>query len=158
MVRTIMIPMDFSVASLNTLKLALDLYPFEQIKVVLIYSEYTDDSITEILFYNPKKIIDSRITPQFREALEIIKNRYEDRILNITIELFQAYDKRFLANFLDANKIDGIFIPKSYRLKTTKKSFDPVPLLRKNTLPVIELDWTSMNDQTEHEHLLALFN
>jgi len=54
MPKTILIPIDFRVASLNTLKYALERSSGSPHRVILIYAEYLEDSITELLFYRPE--------------------------------------------------------------------------------------------------------
>src|SRR5690606_24867388 len=125
--KTILVPIDFSVASLNTLKLALESSNEKHISAVLIFSELLNDSISDLLFYKPRRIINALIGPEFKEALEILKNRYEGRLMDLQIKLFHGVNKNYLNNFLDANKITHIYIPKAYKLKTIKKSFDPIP-------------------------------
>jgi hypothetical protein len=52
-----------------------------------------------------------------------------------------------------------VFIPKSYQLKTTSKSTNPIPLLNKLKLPVYQMEWHADNSNiTEREQLTALFN
>lgn len=158
MVETILIPTDFCVASLNTLKRVLEKSEGTKVNIILIYAEYLNTSITDLLFYPPNKSIESRLSFEFKEALEIIKNRFEANISNIRIQLFHGYSTLFINNFLEANNIDKVFIPKNYKLKIHKKSFDPTSLLKKTTFPVIEIDWDVVNVNTEQEQLIALFN
>lgn len=158
MTKTILVPIDFRVASLNTLKLALEPYSEDPIEVILMYSEYLDDSITELLFYTPNKTVANNITPAFREALEIIRNRFEGKIKYISIELFHGHNKNAIKTFLEANKVDEIYIAKNYQLKMSKRAFDPTPLLKKSSYKIIEVNINNDIEQTEHEQLIALFN
>ena len=158
MKKTILIPIDFRVASLNTLKLALEPYSEDVIEVILLYAEYLGDSITELLFYTPKKIVSTHITPEFKEALEIIRNRFEGKLKYINIELFHGYTTSAMKNFLEANAVDEIYIAKNYQLKESKNSFDPTPFLKKSHYKVIEVSIENDFDRTEHEQLVALFN
>ncbi len=158
MAETILIPIDFRVASLNTLKLALESYGEEQVKVVLMYSETLDESITELLFYSPDKKIKDLHTPEFKEALEVIKNRFSGKLLgDITILLFHGHTAAAFNHFAKANNIDRVFIPKSYQLAPPRKAFDPTPLIRKSTVSFREMGWESNCNFTEHEQLITLF-
>jgi hypothetical protein len=158
MAETILIPTDFCVASLNTLKHALEKSSESKFKIILIYSEYLNTSISDLLFYSPNKSIDSRLSFEFKEGLQILKNRFEEKVIDLKIKLFHGYSTQFLNVFLEANEIDKIFIPKNYKLKIDKKSFDPIPLLKKTNVPIIEIDWNLINTRTEQEQLIALFN
>jgi hypothetical protein len=160
MAQTILVPTDLRVASLNTLKLALEFLDGGPVRAVLMYAEYLDDSITDLLFYSRKTKISNSVSSEYREALEILRNRFEAKLLgNIVIERFHGYNSNALNNFIDANKIDMVFIPKSYQLKTTSKSTNPIPLLNKLKLSVYQMEWHADNSNiTEREQLTALFN
>lgn len=156
MAKTILIPTDFHVASLNTLKLALETSQHEKIHVILIYSEYLNTSISDLLFYSPHKIINSRLSYEFKEAVQILKNRFEGKVTDIVIKVFHEHDRKLLTGFIETHNIDEIFVPKVYKLKTHKRSFDPVPLIKKTSFPVYEIEWESTNTKTEQEQLIAL--
>lgn len=155
--KTILIPTDFCVASLNTLKLALASYIDQPTRVVLIYAEYPDNSITELLFYSAENRIKALVTNEFKEALEIIKNRFEGKLLDISIELLTMNTNGYLNNYVDANKINEIYLPKTYQLKPAKNGFNPLPILKKAKVPVTEIDWGTDYKQSEQEQLIALF-
>ncbi len=158
MVKTILVPTDFRVASLNTLKLALENNKEFKVNVILLYSEFLTDSITDLLFYSPHKIIQARTTPEFKEALEVLKNRFEGTLYEINIKLLHSNQIDFLRSFLKGNNIDEIYIPKTYVLQTPNYSFDPVPILKKINASVSEAEWTDTYYQTEQQQLAALFN
>lgn len=53
--KNILIPIDFTIESLNTLKFALEENKNEQLTVVLMYATHLSDSITELLFIHNTK-------------------------------------------------------------------------------------------------------
>lgn len=158
MTKTILIPIDFSVASLNMLKLALEDMKSESIHVILMYSEFPSDSITDLLFYSETTIIYKKTTPNFTEALEVIKNRFEKTLLSINIKVFHAYNVKALEVFLKANRVDELYIPKKFKLAENNRAFDPVPLLREVDLPTKELEWSEENFLNIKDQLQALFS
>lgn len=158
MARTIFIPTDFKIASLNTLKLALNNIQEEKVNVILVYCEEEPDSITEFLFYTPQKTIKSLKSPEFEEAISIIRNRYETVIQLINIELFHGYTVNSLKNFVEARKIDIIYLPKSYALQLPKNGFDPIPLIKKSKLPYQEVGWETNDYAPEQVQLNTLFS
>lgn len=157
MVKKILIPTDFCVASLNTLRQVLEVNNAEQMYIVLVYAEHTSDSEIDLLFYSPEKIISKNITSQFREALEVLRNRYSS-LRGIEIKLLHGNSSGYVRNFLSANSISEIHLPKTYKLKISKNGFDPVDVLRKASVPVFEKDWEQYLNKSEQEHLIALFN
>jgi hypothetical protein len=157
MTKTILIPIDFTVASLNMLKLALEDAQHESVHVILMYSEFQSDSITDLLFYSETNIINEKMTPNFTEALEVIKNRFEKTLLSLNIKVFHAYNIHALNVFLKANRVDVLFLPKNYKLAEKNGAFDPVPLLRKSDIPAKELEWSEENFLSIKDQLHALF-
>ena len=158
MQKTILIPTDFQVESLNTLKLALKHQNNQKVRVVLMYSEYLTDSITELLFYSPKEIIKSSIKPEFEEALAIIKNRFPKTLVEISMQMFHGFTTNAFLHFAHANNIDEVYIPKNYTLIKSTKSFDPLPLLRKSKLPIYEMNWNNNTKVSRGDQLEAIFN
>jgi hypothetical protein len=155
MVKTILIPIDFSIESLNTLKIALNGLHNSRADIILMYAEYTSDSITELLFYSPEKRLKILLKPEFEEALAVLKNRFEKVIETIRIELFHGYGVNAFVNFIEGNNVDTIFIPKTYTLKLLSNGFNPIPIIKKSKLPYAEADWvasirTSQEDQLNH--------
>jgi hypothetical protein len=155
MATTILIPTDFCVESLNTLKLALRSLENERVNVILMYSEILPDSITELLFYNSKDTIKKLKTAEFEEALAVIKNRYESKLISVEFEVFQGTTSRILRNFVEANDVDHIFIPKNYRFRLTENGFNPISAIKKSKLPYDEIEWR--DSSVDELQLSALF-
>lgn len=159
MQKTVLVPTDFSVTSLNALRLALEQRQDDQpVDIVLMYAEWLDDSISELLFYSPKKRIESLKSEVFEEALTILQNRFENRINSIRIELFHGYNTRAFHNFAQANQIDQVFALQDYPLKPAKRGFDPIPLIKKSNLPIQFLAWKEQGTYFEENQLQLLFN
>lgn len=158
MATKILIPTDFHVESLNTLKLAMNHLESYEVDVVLMYSEDLGNSITELLFYNPKKVIESLRTKEFDEALSILKNRFESRIKSISYEIFHGYRVKLMEDFIESKNIDSIYLPKTYHLQMPNKGFDTIPLIKKSKLSYKELDWEAGLNSSEEYQLSTLFN
>lgn len=158
MERTILIPTDFRVASLNTLKIALDSYEQEKVGVLLVYSEFLDDSISGLLFYSPLKIINQKQSSEFKEALEILKNRFEGKISEISVSLFHSNNKAYRDNFIKGNKVSHIYLPQTYSFRVHGRAFDPLPIFKSSVVSVTEVKWEVNYNQTEQEQLISLFN
>lgn len=158
MPKRILIPIDFKVESLNTLKRALDSLGDTEVEVVLMYSEHLSDSITELLFYSPDAKRKEMTSPIFQEALSILKNRYEKMLLNISIEFFHGYGSTTFQHFVEGQKIDIIFIPKHYALKPLKNGFNPIPIIKKSKLTYHEMGWEQTAAEVHPHQLGYLFN
>jgi hypothetical protein len=157
MIKKILIPIDFRIESLNTLKYALDDRKQEKSNIILMYSEYASDSITELLFYDATKIIKALASSHFNDAIDIIINTYESSLQSYKIELFHGLNRNAFLNFYVAHEIDLVYLPKEYNLKPHKNGFDPIPLIKKSKVEYREVAWTSDQDTTSKDELNQLF-
>lgn len=158
MTKTILVPVDLNVASFNTLRLALESLPDQKVKVILVYPKDMDNNITDLLFLSPFKLVHSFISPACKEALEIIKNRYSEKLVHVSTKLFYGTTTAFLNNFIAANAIDAVIIPKNYKFQTGRQLFDPIPLMKKAKVPVYEVNLGLADKHVEREQLLSLFS
>ncbi|GAB3639522.1 hypothetical protein [Spirosoma arcticum] len=154
---TILISTDFRVASLHTLRLALELIDEPRVDVVLLHCQTLDDSITEMLFYSPTQIIRDLATDDFNDAVSIIRNRFEPKIGNLRIKLFHGYAQSAFDTLLETLKIDSIFIPESYRLHLSNRAFDPWPYVQKCPIPHYQIGSKGHPATAETDKLENLF-
>jgi hypothetical protein len=154
----ILIPTDFNVESLLTLKKAMDTLPDTEVEAVLMYAERLSTSITDLLFYSPAERRRQMVTAQFEEALTILMNRFEKRLLRISIEFFHGYGTAAFLNFAAAQEIDRIFLSGSYTLKLGTNGFDPTSILKKSQIPCREINWERPYASGDAAHLSLLFH
>ena len=157
MVKKILIPTDFKIESLNTLKYSLEERKQEKSSVILMYSAYNSDSITDLLFYNPTKVVEALVSSNFNDAINIIKNTYETSIHSFKIELFHGLNTNAFLNFYESHGIDLVYLPKDYCLKPYKNGFDPIPLIKKSKVQYREVIWANEHNLTEKDDLNQLF-
>lgn len=157
MAKNILIPIDFKVESLNTLRLALEGDSSERANIILAYAAFPTTSISSLLFYSPHKTIRALLNPEFSEAISIVKNRYESVVSSIRIELLHWNTQNAFSNFLESNKIDRIVIPKSYKLQSPTDSFDIIRLMKKSGHPIQEVDWMPTVNSSQSQQLHSLF-
>jgi hypothetical protein len=157
-VKKILVPIDFRIESLNTLKYALEERKQEKSTVILMYSAFISDSISDLLFYNPAKIIGGLVSPQFNDGITIIKNTHESSLHSLTIELFHGLNRNAFLNFHEAHGIDLVYLPKDYNLKPHKNGFDPIPIIKKSKVQYREVAWTSDQSTMNNDELNQLFN
>lgn len=155
--RTILIPTDFTIESLHTVKGALKHHEGEPVNLILVYGAYLSDSITDLLFFSKPKYLAALQSEKFTEACEILKNKYDSHIHSLTVDLFSGYNHRAFENFLAGNGVDELFIPRSYQLKKGKDGFALLPYFRKSSLPLTEVEWRETAQVPEKNHLAELF-
>lgn len=158
MTKTILIPTDFSIESLNLFKHAAQEYQNESINVVFFHSIYTPFSITDLLFFSKRELIRELSTSDFHDACEIIAKKFESKIHSRRIEIFTGQNQQAFEQFLEANQVSEILIPKEYSFKLTdKRSVDPSAFIRKSKVPVKEVHWPQASGAPEKNMLAELF-
>ncbi|MBC8152497.1 MAG: hypothetical protein H7Z72_06265 [Bacteroidetes bacterium] len=155
--KTILVPTDFCVPSLNILRLALEEITEPRVNVVLLHCHTLDDSITERLFYSPARIIQDLMTDDFDEALSILRNRFENQIGELQIKLFHGHVQSVFDTLLDTLKIDAIYFSKSYRQHLSKRAFSATPYIVNGVIPYYELDLARRETSFERIKLENLF-
>ena len=154
---TILVPVDFRVASLNTLRLAMESVPETHMSVLLCYCECMTDSITELLFYSPNRRVNELMTEDFKEALAILRNRFEKKLGDVTIDLFHGRNQNAFNAFLSGRQVGQLYIPKSYKLHCKNGAFDPIPYITKSRVPFHEVDWMNAQSTVETAQLESVF-
>ncbi len=158
MEKKILIPIDFRIESLNTLKYALEARKQEKSTIILMYSEYISDSITELLFYDPVKKIKELTSSDFSDAIAIISNTHESSLHTIKIELFNGVNKNAFLTFYKAHGIDLVYLPQEYSLKPHKNGFDPIPIIKKSKVEYTEVGWANDLSVSSKDELNQIFN
>lgn len=130
--RKILIPTDFTVWSLNILKEALAAQKEERIDILLVHGAYLSTSITDLLFFNKHKFLDSLQSNDFRDALKVLENKFDSNINSLEIDLFSGYNNSAFKDFFESRGVTEAFVPSNYVLvKAHKKSFDLLPCITK---------------------------
>lgn len=158
MKKSILIPTDFSIESLNfVVEAAESAHSDSRINIVFLHCERLQDAIVDLLFYSKRELVDSLKTPAFANACQLILNKYPSVIHSMRFEIFTGHNQRAFENFLVGNRIDEILVPKNHALQFGKSSFDPLPFIQRVQLPVTEVAWELSGDVTEKNQVVELF-
>jgi hypothetical protein len=159
MQKTILIPTDFTIESLVTVKQAISQNPETKLNIVLLYSCFITDSITDLLFYSPDKIINEHCHQNFHDAISIIRNRFSEKIVDISIEVFHGYSVLTLEKFIKKNGIDHVYMSMNYVSKESKDQFDIAPFVKKSKIAYTELEQPDNSlSFSETDNLINLFS
>lgn len=137
MLKTILIPTDFTLESLNVIHKVVEENAIFHLSVVLLHGHLLNDSITDLLFYSDDSVIKPLLTPEFSEAVLILKERYKE-IKSITIEVTHSIHKEPFKRFLKTKKVDEICFEFGSSLELSKRAFDTLPLLKESGFPISE--------------------
>lgn len=115
MKNTIIIPTDFTVQSLNVLKTVLTQNHNKEVyDIILLHSLSVSDSIRDLLFSSKHQQINALMNPEFAEAYEVIRNKFNSQISSLRIDLFTGYNLAAFKNYVEANKVEKIFIANQF--------------------------------------------
>jgi hypothetical protein len=156
MKKTILIPTDFSIESLNLFKHCAQ-HAHEPLNIVFVHGLALSDSIFDLLFYNRKVLIQKLTNPDFEDACRILTNKYVGKINSIQFEIFSGATQSAFQNFLEGNRITEILIPKTYKLRLTGRSFDVLPYLQASAHPKHEVEWQHAETAPERNQLAEIF-
>lgn len=156
--KTILIPTDFTVNSLNTLKTVLANNSSDtSLDIILLHGLTLSDSIRELLFFSKMKQIDSLTNNEFEEAYEVLCNKFDSQINSFKIDLFTGYNQTAFNSYLKANKVEKIFIANRKQKLSHRKSFDLSPFIRKSNVEVITLNTNTEIPQQEKGKITEVF-
>lgn len=136
--RTILIPTDFTSTPLLLLKHAA-LTSHEKVEVIFMYSTFVSDSITDLLFYSPQKILHQATPQEFVEGCAIMQNKYPERIVNIRYEIFHGTSSDSFRILAELNKVDSVFIATDMPYKLKRSEFNPIKLILRSGIRVDEV-------------------
>lgn len=158
MQKTVLIPTDFTIESLNLFKYVVQTAE-DDCHVVFVHCLSPSESMIDLLFVGNDTLIGRMAGRDFKEACAILRNRSDAHRITDTIELFKGKTISAFQNFLDGFGIDEIVAPLSYRFqRPSNRSIDPVPFIRESQRPVIEVDWPDSSSLPEKNQLAELFN
>lgn len=138
MEKTVLIPTDFSIASLNIVKNYLNGQPADvKLNIILLHGLHQTDSITGLLFYSKSRMLDELTSKEFNEGCHVLKNKYASQIRSIRKDVFSGFTQAAFNNYAEANKIDEVCIPILYNPKfKSKSSFDLLPYIKASKLRI----------------------
>ena len=156
---TILIPTDFTIASLNLLKKALSDQADSTRNYLLVFDCNLSDSITDLLFLSKATLIHSCSNETFNEGLEILKNRYSNAIDTLRIEPFYGYTKTAFRNFVEANNVVEAYLPSEEIVLSNHKDLKFFySNSKKLNLASTFVSWNEELEEYSTNTILQLFN
>lgn len=138
MAKTILIPTDLQVGSLNALRSVLAESGPEETDVVLMHAMFPPDGISDLLFYSPKRALEGLMESRFREAIAVLRNRFEQKLRRLEVVTFHGRTRSAFEQFARSRNVAEVHVCGAYTLKLHDRSFDPSDLIRKSGLPVVD--------------------
>lgn len=141
-IHKILIPTDFSIASLNLVKEAVEQSSDQKLDIILVYGVHLSSSISELLFFSKPKLLATLQSREFADACSLLKNKYLTKVRTIYPDLLMSNNAGYMKQYLEQEKIDQVYIPAHYKLVVPdKKYFDPSVALSKASTGLQNLNW-----------------
>ncbi|RXK60550.1 hypothetical protein ESA94_08765 [Lacibacter luteus] len=138
MEKTVVIPTDFSIASLNIVKSYVSMQPANaRLNIILLHGLHQSDSIRSLLFYSKHRMMEELCSKEFKEACYVLKNKFASQIKTMKSDLFSGFTQSAFNQYTEANNIAEVCLPVLYNPKfKNKNSFDLLPYIKASKLPV----------------------
>lgn len=153
--RTILIPTDFTSTPLLLLKHAA-LSSHEKLEVIFMYSTFVSDSITDLLFYSPQKVLQQATPKEFQEGCAIMQNKYPEKIINIRYEIFHGTNGNAFRVLTELNKVDQVFIAADMPFRVQRNEYNPIKLILRSGVAVEEVSMQSVKPVREKDLIAQL--
>jgi hypothetical protein len=134
----ILVPTDFSPASVKMAEAALQSGNYETCNVILFHAFELPNSPFDLLgcYRDPSCEL---MTESFRQACKQMKDEYGKQINKIIVRCMTGHTRAVFRNWAEANDIDLIYCPEEYFFKPAHtRSVDPLYLFKKCSIPVVK--------------------
>lgn len=153
MYRTILLPTDFTVNSLNLAKKIIEKESVEKVDFVFIHGIHLTDSISDLLFFSKETVIEKLSNDEFNKSCNVFHQLYSEKINSLKIELFTGFTQSAFNNLLSALKIDEIYLPEQFPLVLTHAmSADLTKYLKRANVQKMQYSPSPSMDEFLHEN------
>lgn len=133
----IIIPTDFTVASLQPVHTVVKHYQPEEIKISLLHLLESPSGFQDIFTKWANTDLKNNISKEFTTACEILQSKYSSTLLSVDIMIKHGSSSAYLQNLLEGYNADAIWITESLAFhRPCKQSVDLYRLLKKVRFPV----------------------
>jgi hypothetical protein len=137
--RNVLIPTDFSVASLDLADKTAQSLEGETINIILFHAFEMPSSEGDLFDIRGKLPYAELVTEAFRNACKRIKLQHSKTIRSIVIRHQYGNTAAVFRNFADANDIDLIVCPDFYVFQAVHPgSVNPIPMFQKGGVPLMK--------------------
>ncbi len=152
----ILIPTDFSLASLNAIIGLVKKHPEERFNITLVHFFKLSDSEAELLMLSRRSREYSLISDEFEDQLNDIRKNFPLQIARVHAEFFYGNTVAMFKNYLEARGIETIACLDCHEYKQlTKSSIDPQLLVQRSGCKLINITQAPLRPQID-ENVIAI--
>ncbi len=153
--RKIIIPTDFTVASLQLIEFAVLNFPNDKLDIRLIAGYRLPDSRWAITHFSEREQLHKEFSEDFIDFKRRLEKEHKDTIGSISFEVFTGVNSFAFQNFIEQIEAEDAIVPTIKALKCTgKKWFDATNFIKKNLKNVIEVPIEFEEEVTEKKFSL----
>ncbi len=156
--KNILVPTDFSVQSLQLVHQIVKSNPRGQVRIYLVHMLKMPTDIMDLLFLKKHQLY-QYVPDSFKQAIEMLKNKYPAQIEWMGVEFYYGSSVSILNDVLESRRIDEGCILRGYKYGLPlAQSVDMKPLLNRSKAIVLEIPVLGKVSQVgEANFLSALF-
>jgi hypothetical protein len=148
----ILIPTDFSLASLNAITGLVKKHPEERFNITLVHFFKLADSEAELLMLARRNREYTHISQEFEDQLNELRKSFPQQVARVYIEFFYGNTMAIFKNFLEARDIKTIVCLDCHNYKQlTKNSIDPQLLVKRSGCKLININTTATRPQIDED-------
>ena len=133
----ILIPTDFSIQSLRVVHHAVETFGAEPLSITLMHALHMPASIMDLMMLSRRSAHYDLITPDYKDACEIIRNRYASSIKEMKTAFLMGDTNGVFRNFLLYHNIDAIVCAENNAFRAAgTDSYNPARLIKNSKYPV----------------------
>ena len=136
--RNVLIPTDYSLASLELVEKTVQSLQHQNLNIILFHAFEIPFHASDIVGNNGKLPYRDIVTDAFRNGCKRLKEQFPKAIQSILLRHLYGNTSAVFHNFCDANEIDLIVFPDHFVFTPVHpQSVNPAPLFRKAGLPLL---------------------
>ncbi len=125
MVSRILIPTDFSTASLQVVLAYLEQTDKKEVEIILACGVDLGSSITTLYSFDKEIYLEDIQGEDFIKGCQVIRAKYKNKVKEIYADLVVSKNSRYIANYLKGNQIIELVLSERYRYSQNKRlAFD----------------------------------
>lgn len=154
----IIIPTDFTLRSLETIRTGLQHFAGEAVSITLLHLLQPPADILDGLRLSYRRDFTSEVPRAFTLALESLQAVYSQQLISVKVGTWRGSTVAYMRNVLEHLRVDAVVFNSQVPFKEfAETSIDPRPLLRsaarKKILDVSELVTSAAAPAEQHQHM-----
>ena len=135
----LIVPTDFTVKSLQAVRAAMQVFPDEQLQIVLLHLMRISNDPLELMMQPRERPYLRLFTETYRNEVEHIRRHSDGQIDSIYTDFLYMGIDRLLHDYVERHNIDAVVLAKGLVLtKPTPYSLDAGSVLQKAKVPVLQ--------------------